>query len=222
VALNDIDSDGLTRARRLLASDGTMVTAHPVDVGDRTAVEAMIEAIYQEHGSLDTVVNNAGTIRFAPFLEYDAADFELTYRTNVTGAFNVTQTAARRWIEHGDHGTVVMITSASAGQARPGHGAYGSSKAALEGFARTIAMELGPHGIRVNSVAPGGPILTEFVEPLASREGFSERVAQTVPLGRMGTPEEVAAVVFFLASEQASYVHGAVIPVDGGVTLGRP
>lgn len=222
VALNDIDADGLDEAAAQLGATGAKVTTHVGDVGDRSAVTAMVEDVFGAHTRLDALVNNAGKIQFESFLDFDQLDFEETFRTNITGAFNVTQEVTRRWIQGASSGCVIMITSASATQARPGHVAYGSSKAALEMFARGLAMELGPHDIRVNCVSPGGPILTEFVEPLAAKPGFEERIRSAVPLGRTGTPEEVAAVVVFLASEDASYINGAVIPVDGGVTLGRP
>lgn len=222
IALNDIDADGLDAAAVQLRDAESKVTTHVGDVGDRDVVAAMIEEVFEAHSRLDALVNNAGKIQFESFLEFDQLDFEETFRTNVTGAFNMTQEVTRRWIESDSSGCVIMITSASATQARPGHVAYGSSKAALEMFARSLAMELGPHDIRVNCVSPGGPILTEFVEPHAAKPGFEERIRSAVPLGRTGKPEEVAGVIVFLASEDASYINGAVIPVDGGVTLGRP
>ena len=197
------------------------MSTHVGDIGDRAAVDAMIDEVFSTQGRVDVLVNNAATIRFGSFLEFEATDFEETFRTNVAGAFHVSQEVARRWVGEDLAGSIVMITSASASQARPGHAAYGASKAALEMLARNLAMELGPHGIRVNCVSPGGPILTEFVEPLSMKPGFTEKVSSTVPLGRPGSPEEVAGVVFFLATEEASYINGAVIAVDGGVTLGR-
>ncbi len=222
IALNDIDEPGLIKAANQLRERGVVVTTLLGDVGSRVEAKAMVDSIFSEHGQIDVLVNNAGHIEFAPFLDYDMAAFEETFQTNVFGAFNLTQLVSRRWVDSEATGSVVMVTSASARQARPGHSAYGSSKAALEMLARNAAMELGQHGIRVNCVSPGGPILTEFVEPISQSEGFGNRIRNTVPLGRMGTPEEVAAVIFFLATDKASYVNGAVVPVDGGVTLGRP
>jgi NAD(P)-dependent dehydrogenase (short-subunit alcohol dehydrogenase family) len=115
-----------------------------------------------------------------------------------------------------------MVSSVSAHQARPGHVGYGASKAAMEMIARVAALELGGHRIRVNCVAPGGPILTEFVAQFADRPGFGEAVESSVPLGRTGEPEEVAEAVYFLATDQGSFITGATVVVDGGVSIGRP
>ncbi len=222
VALNDVDGDGLGATFESLLGDGPLVSAHQADVGDRAQVERMIEEVLEEHGRLDVLVNNAGAIRFSPFTEYTTADFELSVRTNLLGTFHCTQATSNRWITLGAPGSIINISSVSGRQARPGHVAYGASKAGVEMLSKVAAMELAPYGIRVNCVAPGGPIMTEFVQPLAERPGFQERVRATVPMGRTGEPEEVAGVVFFLASKEASYMTGAVVVVDGGVTLGRP
>ena len=222
VALNDVEATDLAETAGSLTPNDWMVSSHPADVGDREQVEDLVAEVHETHGRLDVLVANAGVIRFGPFLEYPASDFEETLRVNLTGVFHCTQVVARRWIEDGSPGSIVIVTSVSAHQARPGHSAYGASKAGAEILARMEAMELGPHGIRVNCVAPGGPIMTEFVAPRAAAPGFEERVRSTVPLGRVGTPEEVAGVVWFLSGEDASYMTGAVVVVDGGVSLGRP
>jgi len=221
VALNDVD-DGLGSTFESLLEKGPLVSAHKADVGDRLAVERMFEEVIDEHGRIDVLVNNAGAIVFGPFLEYDPSDFELSVRTNLLGTFHCSQAAATRWVGAGQGGSIVNVSSVSGRQARPGHLAYGASKAGVEMLTKVSALELGPHRIRVNCVAPGGPILTEFVQPFSERPGFEERVRTTVPMQRPGEPEEVAGVVYFLTTPDASYMTGSVVVVDGGVTLGRP
>jgi len=221
VALNDIEASELANTANDLGGPTGPVTAHPGDVSDADAARSLVREVVSSHGRLNALVNNAATIRFAPFVDSTEADLEASLSTNASGAFFCTQAAARHWIETAVPGAVVMVSSVSAHQARPGHAAYGASKAAMEMIAKVAALELAEHGIRVNCVAPGGPILTEFVAPLAARPGFEERVRAAVPMGRTGSPEEVADVVFYLVSEQASYVTGATIVVDGGVSIGR-
>jgi len=222
VAVNDVEGDELGATFESLLGRGPLVSAHQADVGDRTQVENMFEEVVEDHGRLDVLVNNAGAIRFAAFIEYEPSDFELLVRTNLLGTFHCSQVAAKRWVADGRPGSIINISSVSARQARPGHTAYGASKAGVELLSRVSAMELGPHGIRVNCVSPGGPIMTEFVRPFSEKPGFADRIAAEVPLGRVGDPEEVAGVVHFLATADAAYMTGAVLVVDGGVSLGRP
>jgi len=222
VALNDVDGDDLGSTFESILGDGPLVSAHIADVGERAQVERMVEEVLEEHGHIDVLVNNAGAILFSPFTEYTTSDFELSVRTNLLGTFHCTQAVANRWVGGGAAGSIINISSVSGRQARPGHVAYGASKAGVEMLSKVAAMELGPHGIRVNCVAPGGPIMTEFVQPFAEQPGFQDRIRAAVPMGRAGEPEEVAGVVYFLATTDASYMNGAVVVVDGGVTLGRP
>jgi NAD(P)-dependent dehydrogenase (short-subunit alcohol dehydrogenase family) len=222
VALNDIETTELAHTVTELGGPNGRVTAHPGDVSDADTAVSLVTDVVATHGRLDALVNNAATIRFAPFLDYTESDLVASLSTNAVGAFFCTQAAARHWIDAAVPGAVVMVSSVSAHQARPGHSAYGASKAAMELIAKVAALELAEHGIRVNCVAPGGPILTEFVAPLAARPGFEERVRANVPMGRTGRPEEVANLVFYLVSDQASYVTGATVVVDGGVSIGRP
>ena len=222
MAINDIEGVELADTVAEIGDRGALVTSHPADIGAAGAAADLVDDVIARHGRLDVLVNNAAAIRFAPFVETDLADFAESLRVNLLGAFSCTQAAARHWIAEGRPGSVVMVSSVSAHQARPGHAAYGATKAGVEMLTKVAATELGPFGIRVNAVAPGGPILTEFVEPIAKRPGFEARVRATVPLGRVGEPLEVARVVFFLAGTEASYVNGATVTVDGGVSIGRP
>jgi NAD(P)-dependent dehydrogenase (short-subunit alcohol dehydrogenase family) len=222
VAINDLESDDLARTVEEISAMGSIVTAHPADISDAAPANAMVAEVTQIHERLDVLVNNAATIRFGAFLDIEEADVAASLATNAAGALYCTQAAARHWLEEGSSGSVVMVSSVSAHQARPGHAAYGASKAAMEIIARVAALELGSRRIRVNCVAPGGPILTEFVAPFAARPGFEAKVESGVPLGRTGSPEEVAEAVYFLATDQSSFITGATLVVDGGVSIGRP
>ncbi|MGH8949161.1 MAG: SDR family NAD(P)-dependent oxidoreductase, partial [Acidimicrobiia bacterium] len=205
VALNDIDAADLAQTVAELSDGGTRASAHVADVSEPEEAAALIAEVTAAHGRLDVLVNNAATIRFAPILEYTAEDLAASLDTNFSGVFYCTQAAARYWVSNGVSGSVVMVSSVSAHQARPGHVGYGASKAAMEIMAKVAALELAPNRIRVNCVAPGGPVLTEFVAPIAAQPGFEEKVEASVPLGRTGRPEEVAEAIFFLATETASY-----------------
>lgn len=222
VALNDVNGTDLQSAAEELDLDDGHVTLHPGDISARGEVETLLDDVYARHGRLDTVVNNAAFVHFEPFLDLDPDLFARSIEVNLLGPFHCAQAAARRWVANGQEGSVVMVSSVSAHQARNGHAAYGASKAGLEMLTKVAAMELGHHGIRVNAVAPGGPILTELIGDMSRREWLEERVRSTNPSRRPGRPEEVAAAVLFLVSEAASYITGAVLTVDGGVSLGRP
>lgn len=167
------------------------------------------------HGRIDVLVNNAGTFEFAPLLELTEEAFDRVLRTNLLGPFHCTQVVAQHWVEIASPGRVVMISSVSAHVARARHAHYGASKDGLEMFVRAAALELASHGITVNCVAAGGPILSDFARPLAEEPGLLERISDTVPLRRPGEPEEVAGAVAFLVSDEANYITGAVLTVDG-------
>jgi NAD(P)-dependent dehydrogenase (short-subunit alcohol dehydrogenase family) len=172
------------------------------DAGERLVGEAVTTL-----GRLDVLVNNAGVTVRKPALELDAADFDEIFGVDVKGAFLLAVAAAKRMREQGG-GSIVNVTSVHEHVPRPGFALYAGAKAALGMITRSLALELGPDGIRVNAVAPGA-IATERNEEAGALAG-------EVPLARAGEPAEVAAVVSFLASEDASYVTGASYLVDGG------
>jgi 3-oxoacyl-[acyl-carrier protein] reductase len=187
------------------------------DVTDQAQVDAAFEAIEAAHGPVEVLVANAGITRDTLLLRMSDEDFTATLDTNLTGAFRVARRASRgmlraRW------GRLVFVSSVvgllgSAGQAN-----YAASKAGLVGLARSLARELGSRHITSNVVAPG------FVDTDMTRVLGEDRrveIVGQVPLGRYATPEEVAAVVRFLASDDAAYITGAVIPVDGGLGMGH-
>jgi NAD(P)-dependent dehydrogenase (short-subunit alcohol dehydrogenase family) len=177
------------------------------DVSDPHAGERLVGEAIAGLGRLDVLVNNAGVTVSKPALELGADDFDRIFGVDVKGAFFLAIAAARRMREQGG-GSIVNVTSVHEHVPRPGLALYAGAKAALGMITRSLALELGPEGIRVNAVAPGA-IATE-------RNEEARALAGEIPLGRAGEPAEVAAVVSFLASEQASYVTGASYLVDGG------
>lgn len=222
VALNDIDAHALEATAADLKTVGSAITAHPADVTDREQVRKMIGDVQVVHGSIDVLVLNAAVVWFAGLLEIEPDRLREMVDANVLGSFHCLQSVAEGWVAEERGGTVVAVTSVSAFQARQGHLAYGTSKSAMEMMAKVAALELAPHGIRVNCVAPGGPIMTEMVaSQIEAVPDFDEQVRRSNPIGRPGEPSEVAEVVRFLSGPESSYMTGSVVVVDGGVSLGR-
>ena len=188
-----------------------------VDVSRSESVDAAFAQVEAAWGKVEVLVSNAGINRDGLLMRMGDDQWSEVLRTNLDGAFHVVRRAApgmvrARW------GRVVFVGSVVAFSGSPGQANYGAAKAGLIGLTRSVARELGSRGITVNLVAPG-PITTAMTDALTD-----ERKAQMtgqVPLGRLGTPEEVAAVVAFLCSDAAGYVSGAVLPVDGGMGMGH-
>ena len=171
--------------------------------------ERLVAETVQALGRLDALVNNAGLSTAKPFLELTADDFDLTFDVDVRGSFLAAQAAARRMKEQGG-GSIVNITSVHEHIPRPYFAVYAAAKAALGMLSRSLALELAEFAIRVNSVAPG-------VIATPRNEADAERLDPEVPLGRPGKPEEVAALVAWLCSGEATYVTGASYVIDGGM-----
>ena len=185
------------------------------DVSNAAEVDACFAAL---PAAPIVVVNNAGIVRFGPLLELSNDDFRAVIDVNLIGTFNVARAAARRMKADGVSGSIINITSMNGVAAGPNAGAYGSTKAAIALLTQQMAIEWGPLGIRVNAVAPG-LIDAGMSEPIyADLEARTARSAR-VPIGRLGTAEDVANVVSFLAGPQSAYITGQEILVDGGVTM---
>ncbi|MFL5960431.1 MAG: SDR family NAD(P)-dependent oxidoreductase [Gaiellaceae bacterium] len=178
-------------------------------IAEREVPERLVAETVQALGRLDALVNNAGLSTAKPFLELTADDFDLTFDVDVRGSFLAAQAAARRMKDQGG-GSIVNITSVHEHIPRPDFSVYAAAKAALGMLSRNLALELGQFGIRVNSVAPG-------VIATPRNQADAERLDPEVPLGRPGKPEEVAALVGWLCSEEATYVTGASYVIDGGM-----
>jgi len=185
------------------------------DISDEASVEAALDAF---GGPLDLVVNNAGIVRFGPLLDLAAEDFAVVTRVNLVGTFTMARAAARRMRDANVHGSIVNITSMNGVAPGPNGGAYGATKAGIALLTQQMAIEWGPCGIRVNAIAPG-LILAGMSDPIYADPEIREARESKVPLGRLGTADDIASLVVFLASADASYITGQNILVDGGVTM---
>ncbi len=185
------------------------------DVGDSAQVNTLVQAAVQAHGRIDVLVNNAGIFKAADFLDVTEEDFDAVIRVNLKGAFLVAQAVAREMVKTGG-GSVVNMSSVNAVMAIANIASYNMSKGGINQLTRVMALALADHGIRVNAVAPG-TIATELAAKavLTSIEAKAKIMSRT-PMKRLGTPEEVADVVAYLASDASSYMTGEIVTVDGG------
>ncbi len=215
LALLDREAGALEEA---VAELGEPHRALPCDVRDAARCREAADEAAATLGGLDIVVSNAGLVRATPILDIDAAEYELVLDVNLRGTFHVAQACIPHLRAAG--GGAIVCVSSIAGQAGGGvfgRAHYAAAKAGILGLAKALARELAGDRIRANAVAPG-PIDNDFTRGAMTREA-KERIAAQIPMGRLGTPEEVARVCLFLASELSSYVTGAVIDVNGGLLI---
>src|SRR5215208_3779373 len=186
------------------------------DVSDPKEVEAMIQQSTDAFGRLDIMVNNAGMERKMPFLETPFDVWQETIAVNLTGAWLGCQAAAKRMVAQGDPGRIINVSSVHEDLAMPTNAPYCATKGGVRMLMRTLAVELAPHNITTNNIAPGA-IETPMDAPLEQDPDEMKELLSEIPLGRMGKPEEVANLALFLASEDSSYVTGSTFFVDGGM-----
>ena len=200
-----------------LSAGGKKALAISADVSDREQVQAMIDRTVQELGGLDILVNNAGIEKSVPLLDLDDETWDKIVAVDMRGVFICSQVAGRVMRDSKKGGAIVNISSIHEDFTFPGYTPYCAAKGGVRMLMRNAALELAEYGIRVNNIAPGAvatPINNGTLHDPAKMKVLSE----IIPEGRMGTPEEVAAVALFLASDEASYVTGATYYVDGGMT----
>jgi gluconate 5-dehydrogenase len=216
VVINARNAARLNDAAGALRAEGLAVHPKAFDATDAAAVDAAVDSIETEVGPIHILVNNAGTTRRGPLIDISDADWHAVLTTNLDSAFYVGRAVARRMIPRGA-GRIVNTCSVMSDLARPGTASYASSKGALKMLTRAMAVELAPHGITVNGIAPGY-FKTELTSALVADEAFSRWLQGRTPARRWGSVEELAPAVVFLAGDGAGYVNGHILVIDGGLS----
>jgi len=207
--------DAVAAAEVVTAGQGLRIAAEPLDVRDAAACTAFVEKVVDRASRVDLLVNNAGVIRDNPVTIIDEEELRVVMETNMTGTFNMARAVAPHMIS-ARHGKIINISSVAAEKGGRGQTNYAASKGAINGFTRSLAVELAPRGITVNAVAPG-VIETEMSREV--RERAADEVLSRILLRRIGRPVDVAYAVWFLASRYADYITGEILHVDGGFKM---
>ena len=215
----DIDADAGSRIAAEIG-DKSAVRFVRCDVGDRADVAALVQGTVAAFGSVDLLVNNAGIVHAADFLDLSETDFDRVLRINLKGAFLVGQAVAKAMVaqvEAGGRppGAIVNMSSINAVVAIANQAPYCVSKGGMNQLTKVMALSLAPHGIRVNAIGPGS-IMTDMLAAVATDTAARTRILSRTPLGRIGEAEEIAAIAAFLGSDEASYIPGQTIYADGG------
>ena len=225
VALLDYDADRLAAAVERLGVEGREVFGQTTDVRDGESVQSAVDWTVGRFGRLDVVVSNAGVYPNRPVVEMDEDEWDRVLDTNLKGTFLVCRAAARQMLAQGgpypwttSRGKIVTLASGAHRSARIGAAHYCASKAGLVLFSQALALELAEHGINVNILSPG---FTNVGDRPGVSADYRATITKGIPWGRVGEPDDLARVAFFLCSEEAEYMTGALVPVDGGSSARR-
>ena len=213
LALVDLNSDRLEVLQHDLEATSARMICSQTDVANATAVGEAVDDILSRFGRIDILVNNAGIMIRKGFLEYSVSDWDRVMSVNLKSAFVFSRKVAPGMMKAGQ-GKIINIVS-GAGMTGLARGAYGPSKAGLVNLTASMGLELAPYGINVNAISPGATA-TPMLEPVTASRETEETVLRTIPLGRLGTPADVAGPAAFLASSDADYMVGSVLIADGG------
>lgn len=218
VVLNGRKADELAKAAESLVKEGLKADIAVFDVTARPAIDAGIAAVGAKHARIDILVNNAGIQRRAPMPEFKAQDWDDVIATNLTAPFAVSQAVLPGMIER-KHGKIVNIASLLSEFGRATVIPYAAAKGGIRQMTRGMAVELAPHNIQVNAIAPGY-FATEMNRALIDNVEFNSWVCKRTPAGRWGEPAEIAGLAVFLASRAADYMTGQIVFMDGGMSIG--
>lgn len=215
ITVADVSQTGAQETVAMISAAGGEALAVRADVSQKEQVEAMVAATVQQFGAVDILVNNAGVETLIPFLDLPEAEWDRVLAVNLKGPFLCTQAAAKEMIKTGRGGKVVNIASINSAVALVGQAHYVSSKGGLLLLTKSLALELAPHNINVNAVGPG-VIETAMTTNSLSNPARKEMFLNRIPLKRIGQPRDIGNAVLFLASDEADYITGTILYVDGG------
>ncbi|MCP3984598.1 MAG: SDR family oxidoreductase [bacterium] len=217
VGIFDLDGPGAEATAAAIVAEGGQCRAWQVDIVDGAAVGGAVEAFEAELGGIAGLVNDAGWDQAAPFLETDAALWRKVIDINLYGPLHVTQAVLRRMTEHG-RGRVVSISSDAGRVGSSGEAVYAACKAGVAAFSKSVARELAKNGITLNMVSPG-PTDTPFFASFDQSGKLAAALARSIPMRRLGQPEDIPGLVAFLLSDDAAFITGQTISVSGGLTM---
>jgi len=220
VGVADVSLGGAETTAQEVRKSGGKAAALRVDVTDPDSVQATVNQAVAALGRVDVLVNSAGVREIVPFLQLPFAEWQRVIATNLTGTFLCSQAVARHLVAQGRGGKIVNLASVAGLMAVPNRAAYVSSKHAVVGLTKEMAMELADKNIQVNAVAPG-VVRTSMTESYFDKAEIVEGLKRAHPAGRWAQPEEIANLVLFLASPEADFITGATFPIDGGFMAGK-
>lgn len=212
----DVDEGGARKTADTIEEAGGSGASASVDVRNSTSVDSALRDVAGADGRLDILVGTPGINIRKPLVEYTDADYDQVIDVNLRGAFHMLRGAGQLMVAQ-KSGSIILISSISCREVEPGQVIYAGTKAAVAQMVRVMAAEVGPHGVRVNAISPG-PVETALTKPICDDEAWRDAYAARISLGRWADPAELAPPAVFLASDEASYVNGAVLFVDGGWT----